>query len=43
MKLALLSLEISDDLKRKPGTEIATDEHGFQFIPINVGLGETLK
>jgi hypothetical protein len=43
VQLPLLGLEISDDLERELRAEIPGDERGFEVIPIDVGLGETLE
>jgi hypothetical protein len=43
VQLPLLGLEIGDDLERELRAEVTGDEGGFEVIPIDVGLGETLE
>ena len=43
VKLPLLRLEVGHDLERQARAEITGDERRLEFVPIDVGLGETLE
>ena len=43
MELPLLRFEVIHDLHGQFRPEIAADERGLQFVPVDVGLGEALE